>query len=216
MSWPVVVPASRSLVRPACGSRSIVVDCISVACRWRAASGMEARNGRDHVFVATSNGQRAVAFSRQLRQAHQHLRDQLTRLRGELGRNDSMETGLQAHCLAFCSALTTHHGGEDDGMFKELLDARPDLAPAIQNLIDDHAAIAAILLKAQTLATQAKAVPAQRLPLLRRELDGLAAIAESHFRYEERAISAALDNDVTDTGWSRLVFSPAEPQHPVH
>lgn len=203
-------------MRPACGSRRTVVDCISVACRWRAASGMEARNERDHVSVATNDGQRAVAFGRQLRQAHQHLRDQLTRIRGELGQNDHMETGLQAHCLASCSALTTHHVGEDDGMFRELLDARPDLAPAIQNLIDDHAAIAAILLQVRTLATQAKTTPAQNLPGLRRELDGLAAIAESHFAYEERAISAALDNDVIDTGWSRPVFRPTDPQHPVH
>lgn len=210
------VPRSGPFVRPACGSCRSVVDCISVACWWRAASGMEARNERDRVFVATNDGQRAVAFSSQLRQAHQQLRDQLTRIRGELGQNDHMETGLQAHCLAFCSALTTHHVGEDDGMFRELLDARPDLAPVIQNLIDDHAAIAAILLQARTLATQVKTTPAQSLRGLRRELDGLAAIAESHFGYEERTISAALDNDVTDTGWSRLVFRPTEPQHPVH
>ncbi len=177
---------------------------------------MEARNERDHDSVATNDGQRAAAFGRQLRQAHQHLRDQLTRIRGELGQDDHMETGLPAHCLAFCSALTTHHVGEDDGMFRELLDARPDLAPAIQNLIDDHAAIAAILLQVRTLAMQAKKTPAQSLPGLRRELDGLAAIAESHFGYEERAISAALDNDVTDTGWSRPVFRPTEPQQPVH
>jgi iron-sulfur cluster repair protein YtfE (RIC family) len=166
--------------------------------------------------VPTNDFQRAVAFSRQLRQAHQHLSDQLTTIRRRLGEDDHMEAGLQAHCLAFCSALTTHHVGEDDGMFRELLDARPDLAPAIQNLIDDHTAIAAILLRVQTLATQAKTTPAQKLLALRRELDGLAAIAESHFRYEERAVSAALDKHVTDTGWSRPVFSPTEPQHPVH
>lgn len=89
---------------------------------------------------------------------------------------------------------------------KELLDARPDLAPAIQNLIDDHAAIATILLRVRALATQAKTMPAENLPRLRRELDGLAAIAESHFGYEERAFSAALDAGVPDTGWSRPVF----------
>ena len=158
--------------------------------------------------MATNDSQRAAAFSRQLRQAHQHLRDQLTRIRGELGRIEYAETELPLHCLAFCSALTTHHTGEDDGMFTELLDARPDLAPAIQNLIDDHAAIAAILLQVRALATQAKTTPAESLPRLRRELDGLAAIAESHFAYEERAISAALDSDVQDTGWSRPVFRP--------
>jgi hypothetical protein len=138
------------------------------------------------------------------------LRDQLISIRGELGRFEHTEAELPVRCLAFCSVLTTHHVGEDDGMFKELLDARPDLAPTIQNLIDDHAAIAAILLRVQALATQAKTTPADTLPRLQRELDGLAAIAESHFGYEERAISAALDNDVPDTGWSRPVFMPTK------
>jgi Hemerythrin HHE cation binding domain len=171
---------------------------------------MEAWNERDHVCVATNDSQRAVAFSRQLRQAHHHLRDQLISIRAELGRFEHTETELPVRCLAFCSVLTTHHVGEDYGMFKELLDARPDLAPTIQNLIDDHAAIAAILLRVQALATQAKTTPADTLPRLQRELDGLAAIAESHFGYEERAISAALDNDVPDTGWSRPVFRPTK------
>jgi hypothetical protein len=55
----------------------------------------------------------------------------------------------------------------------------------------------------------------ESLPELRRELDGLAAIVEPHFGYEERAISAALDHGVPDTGWSRPVLRPSEPQHPV-
>jgi hypothetical protein len=124
-------------------------------------------------------------------------------------------TGLQVHCLAFCSALATHHQGEDDGMFRQLLDARPDLAPAIGNLTGDHAAIAAILRQIRVLVLQRKAAPAESLPELRRELDGLAAIVESHFGYEERAISAALDHGVADTGWSRPVFKPSETQHPA-
>ena len=162
-----------------------------------------------------SNTQRAEAFSQQLRRAHQQLRDHLARIRDGLGRDEHVGTGLEVHCLAFCSALGTHHGGEDDGMFAELLDARPDLAPAIRNLIDDHAAIAAILGQVRALTGQAKTAPAQRLPELRRELDGLAAIMESHFGYEERAISAALDHGVPDTGWSRPVFRPAEPRRPA-
>lgn len=159
--------------------------------------------------------QRRVPVTGCVRQAHQHLRDQLITIRAELGRIDHAETGLPVHCLAFCSAMTAHHMGEDDGMFRELLDARPDLAPTIQNLIDDHAAIAAILLRVRALAMQAKTTPADSRQGLRRELDGLAAIAESHFRYEERAISAALDNDVPDTGWSQPVFRPTERQRRV-
>lgn len=100
-------------------------------------------------------------------------------------------------------------------MFTDVIDARPDLGPAIAKLIDDHAAIATILLQVRALATQRKTIPAEGLPILRRELDGLAAIVESHFRYEERAISAALDHGVPDTGWSRPVFRPVGPQQPL-
>jgi Hemerythrin HHE cation binding domain len=166
------------------------------------------RNERDHTCVAANDTQRAVAFSLQLRRAHQLLRDELARIREALGADEHAADGLQVHCLAFCSALATHHLGEDDGMFRQLLDARPDLAPAIGNLIDDHAAIAAILRQIRALALQWKAAPAESLPELRREFDGLAAIVESHFGYEERALSAALDHGGPDTGWSRPVFEP--------
>ena len=154
-------------------------------------------------------------FSLQLRRAHQQLRDELPRIREALGGDEHAVTGLQVHCLAFCSALATHPRGEDDGMFTRLLDARPDLAPAIRSLIGDHAAIAAILHQIRALALAGKATPAESLPELRRELGGLAAIMESHFGYVERAISAALDHGVPGTGWSQPVFRPSEPQHPV-
>ena len=111
---------------------------------------MEAWSERDHDFVATNDNQRASAFSQQLRQAHQDLRGQLTRIREELGRNDDVQAELQVHGPAFCSAVTAHHVGEDDGV--GLLEARPDLAPTIGNLIDDHAAIAAMLLQVLGLA----------------------------------------------------------------
>ena len=158
--------------------------------------------------MAANDTQRAVAFSLQLRRAHQQLRDELARIREALGADEYAVDGLQVHCLAFCSALATHHLGEDDGMFTQLLHARPDLAPALGNLIEDHAAIAAILRQIRALALQWKAAPAEGLPELRREFDGLAAIVESHFGYEERALSAALDHGVPDTGWSRPVFKP--------
>jgi hypothetical protein len=173
------------------------------------------RNERDHTCVATNDTQRAAAFSMQLRRAHQQLRDELAQIREAFGGDEHVVNGLQVHCLAFCSALATHHLGEDEGLFAQLLDARPDLAPAIGNLIDDHAAIAAVLRQIRALALQREAAPAESLPELRREVDGLAAIVESHFGYEERAISAALDQGVPDTGWSRLVFKPTETQHPV-
>jgi len=37
-------------------------------------------------------------------------------------------------------------------------------------------------------------------------MGGLAAIMESHFGYEERAIGDAIDDQVQDTGWTTAVF----------
>ena len=152
--------------------------------------------------MPTNDSERAAAVSRQLRQVHDQLRDQLAGLRAGLGQTEFDAIGVPAHCLAFCSALTAHHAGEDGEMFSALVTARPDLGPAIGKLVEDHAAIAAILRRVRTLAAAATMTPAEDLAGLRGELDGLTAIAESHFRYEERALSAALDADLPDTGWS--------------
>jgi hypothetical protein len=181
--------------------------------------------------VAFSDHDRAVAFSAQLAAAHRELRVRVARLRAALG---VVETGalggagaatgaldgagaatggeagagaLAAHCLAFCSALTAHHQGEDAGMFAELARTRPDLAGKIDKLVEDHGMIGTILQRIADLAERAHGADRTTLKTLGGELDGLAAIMESHFRFEERAVSSALDGgDVTDTGWSRPVF----------
>ncbi len=158
--------------------------------------------------MGADDDQRVMAFSAQLRHAHQQLRDQLAAVRADLGRPGG-RASLTAHCLAFCSALTTHHRGADDGMFTALLRARPDLAPAAGKLREDHAAMATLLSQARTLADRAQAAPAESLPALRRQLDGLTAITDSHFRFEERAIGVALGAGVAGTGWSAPVFRPA-------
>jgi hypothetical protein len=138
-------------------------------------------------------GDRVVAFSVQLAQAHHELRRRLATLRAD------PRSSLAAHCLAFCAALTAHHEGEDEGMFAGLLRERPDLAGTVAKLMQDHEMISSILQRVSSLADQ----PAEAA---QRELDGLAAIMESHFRYEERAISQALDTAAPDDGWSAQVF----------
>ncbi|BCJ76484.1 hypothetical protein CS0771_60280 [Catellatospora sp. IY07-71] len=156
--------------------------------------------------VASPDSDRAVAFSLQLQQAHRQLRRQVETLKADLGRRRFDDDVLVTHCLAFCAALTTHHTGEDEGLFAELLRARPDLAKTVANLVQDHEMIGTILLRVTQLADEAARSPASGLDAVGRELDGLMAIMESHFNYEERAISAALDAGVHDTGWSGTVF----------
>lgn len=149
---------------------------------------------------------RAVAFSVQLAQAHQELRRRVSRLQATLGRHEPDSEVLATHCLAFCAALTSHHQGEDAGMFTEIAKARPDLAGKIDKLVEDHEMIGTILERVAALAERARGARGAALSSLKGELDGLAAIMESHFRFEERALSAALDEGTTGAGWAEQVF----------
>ncbi|MEV5250267.1 hemerythrin domain-containing protein [Streptomyces werraensis] len=156
--------------------------------------------------MASHNTDRTAALSLQLSQAHQELRSRLNDLRTGLGRRHLGDDTLAMRCLAFCDALTTHHEGEDDGMFAQLLRERPDLAETVTKLVQDHGLIASILTQVRELADRALGARGPELEAIGRELDGLAAIMESHFSYEERAIGKALDDDGDGTGWTEPVF----------
>ncbi|MFK0286501.1 hemerythrin domain-containing protein [Streptomyces sp. NPDC090499] len=156
--------------------------------------------------MASRDGDRAVALSRQLARAHQELRRRIREIRTSLGHGRSGDDVLLTHCLAFCTALTSHHQGEDNGMFAQLLRERPDLDATVANLVEDHGLIASILSRVSELADRAAEPGGSALEAIGRELDGLAAIMESHFGYEERTISEALDAGNPDTDWPDLVF----------
>lgn len=172
---------------------------------WQAAPGIQAPTERIMLFLATHDTDRATAWSRQLAHVHAVLRQQLQDLQAGLGHGPG-DGGLQMHCLAFCSALSTHHAGEDTGMFAELLRVRPDLRDTVRKLTEDHQMIASILATVSNLAREAGGAAPARQEEIRQELGGLAAIMESHFGYEERALSTALDDGVPDTGWATAVF----------
>jgi hemerythrin len=168
--------------------------------------------------VASRDGDRAVALSLQLTRAHQELRRQIREIRTSLGKRRLSDDGLLTHCLAFCAALTSHHQGEDDGMFTQLLRERPDLAPTIANLVEDHGMMSSILSQVSELAHRAAESDTRALEEIAGELDGLTAIMESHFGYEERTIGEALNAATAATSWSDQVFrfgapSPTTPAH---
>jgi hypothetical protein len=162
--------------------------------------------------VASQDRDRAIALSLQLARAHRELRCQINQLKTDLGQHRPDDV-LASHCLTFCAALTSHHQGEDMGMFDELLRERPDLASTVANLIQDHEVIASILSRVAELADHAAGSHGRVLEAIGRELDGLLAIMQSHFNYEERTISAALDGGTPDTGWSDMVFSFRDSAH---
>jgi len=61
----------------------------------------------------------------------------------------------------------------------------------IDKLIEDHQLVAAILRQVRELLEPGR--PPSAPAALLRELDGLTAILESHFSFEERRIARALD-----------------------
>ncbi|QIK73524.1 hemerythrin domain-containing protein [Propioniciclava coleopterorum] len=138
---------------------------------------------------------RLVAWNRELLDAHDRLRRALRLARDSDDPRDAAaaRSDLRLHCLGFCAALGGHHAAEDAALFPELVARRPDLAPTIERLVQDHAMVAGLLADLDA-ALASDAAPAA----LRGHLDGLAAIMESHFRYEERellGILATLDLD---------------------
>lgn len=155
-----------------------------------------------------------AALSEQLTHVHQALRERLTSLRQETAAgtgphaaDDAIPADLLSHCLSLCTAIHTHHTGEDDQILPALRAAAPELAPVIDNLIEDHALVAGILRHIHGLLTPGQAPSGPSA--LTRELDGLTAILESHFSYEERRIAQALDA-LEPSAWTADVFTTGQ------
>ena len=136
---------------------------------------------------------RLIAWNRELTAAHQRLRRALRVTRDALdagldaGDAESAGADLLLYCHGFCTALSGHHLSEDAALFPELSARHPGLRPVIAKLAQDHEMIAALLAQLGHAATAA-ATPGE----LARHLDGLSAIMESHFSYEERQLLGIL------------------------
>ncbi len=133
-----------------------------------------------------SEGEKArlVAWDIELRAAHDRLRAALRLVRENLGGDaDAVTRDLLLYCQGFCVALSGHHVGEDRGLFPELRERHPALRGTIAKLEQDHSMIAHLLAGLEH-ALRSSADPAT----LDRHLEGIAAIMESHFRYEEREL----------------------------
>ncbi|TDC46413.1 hemerythrin domain-containing protein [Micromonospora sp. KC207] len=168
---------------------------------------MEARDVGTRVHPSSSSpADRLAALGTQLIEIHQWLREELALLRaglaagpappGDGGRSRS----LRAHCLSFCSALTRHHTGEDAGAFRVLAEQVPELRPVLEKLAQDHRLIDGIVRRIEELVAAPLADDPAAAARVLAELDGLTAVVESHFGFEERRIVAALDALRGDAG----------------
>ena len=141
--------------------------------------------------------QRVHAWGRELRAVHQRLRDALEVAREAVvdgGRAETVSRDLRLFCLGFCTALNGHHTSEDSALFPLILERRPDLAPVIAQLKQDHSMIEHLIAGLEKAVDSGKGAEEQL-----RHLDGIEAVMETHFRYEEKKIIDVLDG-FTDEG----------------
>lgn len=148
-------------------------------------------------IVTTSSDDRLIAFGTQLVQLHDRLRQEIAAIRTSLDAGISPE--LHTHCLTFCAAVTTHHTSEDDGAFPVLAREHPELAPVLDELRRDHQDVANLMRSLENvLAEVGPGADAATVTRVQQQVDGLAAVLESHLSFEERKIVAALDDLVPD------------------
>lgn len=135
---------------------------------------------------------------------HERLRESMALARraidGEVEVPEGMD--LLVFCRGFCSALSGHHGSEDAALFPQILAERPDLEPVIDKLKQDHSMIE-YLVGDLSAALDSGAAPAD----LHRHLDGIGAIMESHFGYEERRLLRVLES-ISPTGTPEELLGP--------
>jgi hypothetical protein len=128
---------------------------------------------------------RLIAWGHEMRRMHTRLREAL-RLAQE---SPADLTGdLLLYCRGFCTALDGHHRGEDRTLFPAVAAAHPHLGPVLRALEQDHSMITHLIQGLRAAAD--RSAPAEEL---RRHLDGIGAIMESHFRYEERQLLTVLE-----------------------
>jgi hemerythrin-like domain-containing protein len=146
---------------------------------------------------------RLIAWSAELRAVHERLRQALRVTRAALEDGEPPAIAgrdLLLFCHGFCAALTGHHEGEDRELFPAIASAHPELRGTLRKLEQDHSMIAHLLNGLQA-AVARSATPAD----VELHLEGIAAIMESHFRYEERALLTVLDSLALDADPHRVL-----------
>jgi hemerythrin-like domain-containing protein len=146
---------------------------------------------------------RLVAWSEELRSVHARLRKALRIAQDAAAEGESVETAsrdLLLFCHGFCAALSRHHVAEDRELFPAIAAEHPHLRETLRKLEQDHSMIAHPLGGLQA-AVDGGLAPDE----LMKHLDGISAIMESHFRYEERQLLTVLETLTLDAELERVL-----------
>ena len=153
--------------------------------------------------MSTSDEARLVAWANEMQAVHQRLRDALAVARESAGTDDATPTAdLLVFCRGFCAALSGHHSAEDAVLFPEIERRHPELTDVLAKLRQDHSMIEHLV-----TALDASTQRGDRSEVIEQHLDGIGAIMESHFRYEERQLLTVLETLDLDAELE-VVFGP--------
>jgi len=139
-------------------------------------------------------------------EVHRRLREALEVARESVedeGTADPLAGNPLLYCWGFCAALDGHHHSEDRNLFPRVVDHRPDFAPVIAQLVQDHHMIEHLIGGLQR-AIEQRASTEEKL----RHLDGIEAVMETHFRYEERRLLDVLDGISDEAVTATSLFGP--------
>ena len=122
-----------------------------------------------------------------MRAVHNRLREALDLVRHQMTSDAGLDRELLLYCRGFCTALARHHTSEDTVLFPELEARHLDLADVLRNLRQDHSMMAHLITQLEHVLDTT-----QNPQELEQHVDGIGAIMESHFRFEEAQLLGVL------------------------
>jgi hypothetical protein len=168
---------------------------------------------------ASGSAGRVVALGAELRRLHDRIRDVLDDALegvdgvGAVAAAAALGDDLTLRCRAVCTTLGDHHRDEDAALFPWLRAGHPGMASVVDRLEQDHAMIGSLLAELERVvrggggaggaggagdAGGAGGAGGADVRVVRSHLEGIDAIMESHFRFEERELVPLLDAIVGD------------------
>jgi hypothetical protein len=150
--------------------------------------------------VYTASGR---AMGRQLIGVHNHLRDELTKVRSIVGQvaDGILDVGearseintmtmrqnnwtMGAYCESYCRLVTLHHTLEDTSLYPQLREGDARLGPVLDRLTEEHQVIHEVLERLDAALVATVAEP-QRIGEVQKAVDLLTDTLLSHLSYEE-------------------------------
>ncbi|RSN69425.1 MULTISPECIES: nitroreductase/quinone reductase family protein [Actinomadura] len=128
-----------------------------------------------------------------LKRIHGEFRRELDAIRREVAASGTtIGAQLRVNCLTFCHGLEFHHGSEDRMIFPTLERNRPELAPVIDLLREEHEVLKGLLAELRAALASDAPDPAA----LAADVDRLVAEVNAHLDHEEERLVPVLDEFV--------------------